>query len=164
MARTLMALLATTFFFATVAAPARAVDGRTRKEIKERVEAARSEVRWNVKAVQELDIDCDGNLDFAVGARSNGTFVIAVVMGPVDRTTGAFLTEVPLGKEGDVVCDKDPRLLVQSSDYDPAELTGGDSPEGFKRSETCQELAVGLECVKFHVYWNHSAGRPGVWY
>lgn len=163
MARTIKALLVTTFIFAAVATPGWAVDGRTRKEIKERIEAATADVRWNVRAIQELDIDCDGNLDFAVGGRGNGSFHVAVVMGPVAATTGAFMASVPTGAEGDVLCDKDPRLLVQSSDYDPAELTGA-VPEGFQRSETCQELAVGLDCVKFHIYWNHAAGRPGVWH
>lgn len=163
MPRVHIAFLVTAAVTLTLAGQASAVDRSTRNEVKDRVEALQSGARWNAKQVEELDIDCDGNMDYAIGGRGNGVFHVAVVMGPLERTTGAFVVDIPTGREGAVVCDKDPRVLVQSSDYDPAELLGGLAPEGFQRSETCQELAIGLECMKFHIYWNHSAGQLGVW-
>jgi hypothetical protein len=163
-----MARLLTAFFiaaplFVTLAFPAWAVDGRTRRDVKERVEAAQPGVRWNARGIEELDINCDGNPDFAIGGRGDGTYFVAVVMGPLRRTTGSLIVDLPTGSEGEVVCDRDPKLLVQSSDYDPGELTVGEPPEGFRRSESCQELAIGFECTKFHIYWNYVASRLGVW-
>lgn len=163
MSRSLTASLIAAAVVVLHAVPAAAVDRGTRNEVRDRAEAQQAGARWNAKGVEELDIDCDGNLDYAIGGRGNGVFYVAVVMGPIERTTGAFVVELPTGREGAVICDEDPTVLVQSSDYDPAELLGGVSPEGFQRSETCQELAVGLECMKFHIYWNHSAGQLGIW-
>jgi hypothetical protein len=163
MSRSITALILTVAVGIAIAAPASAADRRTRNEVRDRAEAQQAGARWNAKGVEELDIDCDGNVDYAIGGRGNGAFYVAVVMGPIERTTGAFVIELPTGSEGPVICDEDPAIMVQSSDYDPSELLGGRSPEGFQRSETCQELAVGLECMKFHIYWNHSAGQLGVW-
>jgi len=163
MSRSISASLIAAAVAVVLTVPVSAVDRGTRNEVKDRVEAQQPGARWNAKDVQELDIDCDGNMDYAIGGRGNGVYYVAVVMGPVDRTSGAFVVNIPTGGEGAVICDKDPKILVQSSDYDPAELLGGVSPEGFERSETCHELAIGLECMKFHIYWNHSAGQLGVW-
>lgn len=163
MHRGLRAFLLGAIVMALIASPASAVDGRSRREVKARVEAAQPDATWNMRGIEEIDIDCDGNTDFAIGGHGNGTFYIAVVMGPLEATSGAFTVEVPTGREGAVVCDQDPRLLLQSSDYDPAEMLGGAIPEGFQRSDTCHELAIGLECMKFHIYWNHVTNRLGVW-
>ncbi len=162
MPRFLAVLILSTTVFAVIALPASAVDGRSRREVKKRVEAIYSEARWDTRGTVELDINCDGSPDFAVSGRGSGVIHIAVVMGPLDRTSGAFVVDVPLAREGAALCDEDPELLVQSSDYDPAEMLAV-SPEGFQRSETCQELAIGRACMKFHIYWNHSASRLGVW-
>lgn len=163
MVRSVALALITITVAATIATPALAADRRTRREVEARVEAAQPSARWSSRGIEELDIDCDGNMDYAIGGRGNGVYYVAVVMGPLDRTTGAFVVDLPTGPEGAVICDKDPKLLVQSSDYDPGEMLGGVEPEGFQRSESCHELAIGLECMKFHIYWNHATTRLGVW-
>jgi len=163
MPRSLTAFLIIAAVSLTLAFPVSAVDRGTRNEVRDRVEAQQAGARWDAKGVEELDINCDGNMDYAIGGRGNGVYYVAVVMGPIDRTSGAFVAEFPTTGDGPVLCDKEPKILVQSSDYDPAELLGGRSPEGFQRSETCHELAIGFECMKFHIYWNHSAGQLGVW-
>ena len=163
MPRIALTILTSAAALVLFSSPAWAVDGRSRREVTRRVETSYPDISWNKKGIQEVDINCDGNADFGIGGRGNGVFHIAVVMGPLDKTSGAFVVDIPTTGDSPILCDADPDLLVQSSDYDATQMLGGVAPEGFRQSLSCSELAIGFDCTKFHIYWNHTASRLGIW-
>lgn len=163
MSRNTLIMLACAATLVVFSSPARAIDGRTRREVTRRVEASHPDVKWDKKAIQEVDINCDGNADFGIGGRGNGVYHVAVVIGPIDRTSGALVVDIPTAGDSAILCDQNPTLLVQSSDYDASQMLGGVAPEGFHQELSCSEFAIGLECTKFHIYWNHVASRLGIW-
>ncbi len=149
--------------FIVLATSASAIDSRTRKEVLARVQPLGAEIKWNTKAVEELDINCDGKMDYAVGGRNNNRFLVAVALGPLNQITSALSLEIPIGTNEDgALCEKAPKLVIQSLDYDPADLLGS-TPEGFVRSETCNEIGLGGECVKYHIYWDHTTNKLSSW-
>ena len=142
---------------------AAAVDSAVRKEVQARVQSVGAEIKWNAKAVEALEFNCDGQEDYVIGGRSANRFYVAVVTGPLALGAAPIVADFPLGTEEDgALCEKNPKVFVGSMDYNPGEMLG-ENPEGFVQSATCNEVAVGGECVKYHLYWNAEAGKLSWW-
>lgn len=156
-----IAVLAATL---AVATPADAgVDSGKRKDVLARVQALGADIKWNGKAIEALEFNCDGQEDYVIGGRAGNRFYIAVIVGPLSRMASPLTADFPVGtNEEDALCEKNPKLFVGSMDYDPAEMLGT-APEGFQQSATCNEIDLGGECVKYHLYWNATAEKINWW-
>lgn len=142
---------------------AAAVDSGTRKEVLARVQSVGADIKWNAKAVEALEFNCDGQEDYVIGGRAGNRFYIAIVTGPLSLGTAPITAEFPIGTNEDgALCEKSPKVFVGSMDYNPGEMLG-ETPAGFVQSATCNEVAVGGECVKYHLYWNAEAGKLTWW-
>jgi hypothetical protein len=148
---------------ATAHDAAAAVDSATRKEVQARVQSLGAEIKWNAKAVEALEFNCDGQEDFVIAGRAGNRFFVAIVTGPLSLGAAPVVGEFPIGTDEDgALCEKSPKVFVGSMDYNPGEMLG-ENPEGFVQSATCNEVAVGGECVKYHLYWNAEAAKLSWW-
>ncbi|MBI2214702.1 MAG: hypothetical protein HYU52_13740 [Acidobacteria bacterium] len=164
MNKTLLASIA--FCTATVvAAPFAdaAVDSGSRKDVLARVQSLGADIKWNGKAIEALEFNCDGQEDFVVSGRAGNRFYIAVITGPLSLGTAPLAVDFPIGtSDEDALCGKTPKIFIGSMDYNPADMLG-ENPEGFVQSATCNEIDIGGECVKYHLYWNAVAGKISWW-
>jgi hypothetical protein len=147
-----------------VAVPAdAAVSGGTRKDVLERVQPLGTDIKWNGRAVEALEFNCDGEEDYVIGGRAGNRFYIAVILGPLSRPSSPLTADFPIGTNEDgALCEKTPKVWVGSMDYNPAEMLG-EMPAGFVQSATCNEVDLGGECVKYHIYWNVDESKIGFW-
>jgi hypothetical protein len=156
-----IALCAATFAAAPHADAA--VDSGTRKEVLARVQALGADIKWNAKAIEALEFNCDGQEDYVIGGRAGNRFHVAIITGPLSLGAAPLTADFAIGTgEDDALCEKAPKLFVGSMDYNPAEMLG-ENPEGFTQSATCNEVDLGGECVKYHLYWNAVAGKISWW-
>ena len=140
-----------------------AVASGTRKEVLTRVESYGADIKWNGKAIEALEFNCDGQEDYVVAGRGGNRFYVAIVPGPLSLGTAPIVADFPVGTTDDgALCEKNPKIFVGSMDYNPGEMLG-ENPEGFVQSATCNEVAVGGECIKYHLYWNAEAGKLTWW-
>jgi len=140
-----------------------AVSSSTRREVLARVQPLGADIKWNGKAVEALEFNCDGQEDYVIGGRAGNRFYIAIVTGPISRASSPLTADFAIGTNEDgALCEKNPKVFVGSMDYNPAEMLG-EMPEGFRQSETCNEVGLGGECAKYHLYWNAVAGKIGWW-
>ena len=148
----------------SVAMPAdAAVDSGTRKDVMARVQSLGADIKWNAKAIEAVEFNCDGQADYVVGGRAGNRFYIAVITGPLTQSSNPLTADFPIGtNEEGALCEKAPRIFIGSMDYNPAEMLGT-MPEGFVQSTTCNEIDLGGECVKYHIYWNAEAGKITWW-
>ncbi|MGK2857676.1 MAG: hypothetical protein ACSLFQ_10770 [Thermoanaerobaculia bacterium] len=156
-----LALAAATF--AVVPQADAAVNSGTRKEVLSRVQPLGADIKWNGKKVESLEFNCDGEEDYVIGGRAGNRYYIAIILGPLSRPSSPLTADFPVGTNEDgALCEKTPTVFVGSMDYDPAEMLG-EAPEGFEQSATCNEVDLGGECVKYHIYWNAVAEKISFW-
>lgn len=154
--------LATATFAVAHSADA-AVNSGTRKEVLARVQPLGADIKWNAKAIEALEFNCDGEEDYVIGGRADNRYYIAIIVGPLSRMASPLTADFPIGTNEDgALCEKAPKLFVGSMDYDPVEMLG-EAPEGFQQSATCNEVDLGGECVKYHIYWNAVAEKMTWW-
>ena len=159
----LLVTVALAFATLSVATPAAAaVDSGTRKDVMARVQSLGADIKWNAKAIEALEFNFDGQEDFVIGGRAGNRFYIAVITGPLTQASNPLTADFPIGTEDGALCEKAPKIFIGSMDYNPAEMLGT-MPEGFVQSPTCNEIDLGGECVKYHIYWNAEAGKISWW-
>ena len=159
----LVALAIVTATVALAAPAAAAVNSGTRREVLERVQPLGTDIKWNAKAVEALEFNCDGEEDYVIGGRAGNRYYIAVITGPISQPTSPITADFPIGTNDEgALCEKLPKLFVGSMDYDPSQMLG-EMPEGFEPSATCNEVDLGGECVKYHIYWNAISAKMGWW-
>ena len=157
----MLALAVVTTAVATL--PAAAIDSGTRKDVLARVQSLGADIKWNAKAIEALEFNCDGQEDYVIGGRAGNRFYIAILTGPVSPASTPLTADFPIGtNEEGALCEKAPKIFVGSMDYNPAEMLG-EMPEGFNQSETCNEVDLGGECVKYHLYWNSVSNKISWW-
>lgn len=140
-----------------------AVDSGTRKDVLARVQPLGADIKWNGKAIEALEFNCDGQEDYVIGGKAGDRFYIAIIIGPISRQSSPLTADFPIGtNDNESLCEKNPKLFVGSMDYNPAEMLG-EAPEGFVQSETCNEVDLGGECAKYHLYWNADAAKISWW-
>lgn len=140
-----------------------AVSSGTRKDVLARAQTLGAEIKWNAKAVEALEFNCDGQEDYVIGGRAGNRYYIAIVTGPVSQPSAPLAADFPIGTNEDgALCEKAPRIFIGSMDYNPAEMLG-EMPEGFVQSATCNEIDLGGECVKYHIYWDAAGSKISWW-
>jgi hypothetical protein len=119
------------------------------------VSSSRPEVSWDKASLIEADINCDGQIDYALrGSDAKGIYV-AVVYGPTVSQAGIGFLYFGIGTQAqDSLCGTPAKLEYENLDYDPTEAVG--EVPGFVRSNTCGGLLFyDGQCDPFHIYWNH---------
>jgi hypothetical protein len=140
-----------------------AVDSSVRREVQARVQSLGADIKWNVKAIEALEFNCDGQEDYVIGGRAGNRFYVAVITGPISVASAPITADFAIGTgEETALCEKSPKIFVGSMDYNPAEMLS-ELPEGFTQSPTCNEIDLGGECVKYHLYWNSVANKISWW-
>lgn len=139
------------------------VDSSVRKEVQARVQSLGADIKWNTKAIEALEFNCDGQEDYVIGGRAGNRYYVAVITGPLSIGAAPITADFAIGTGDDAaLCEKNPKIFVGSMDYNPAEMLG-EMPEGFTQSITCNEIDLGGECVKYHIYWNAGASKLSWW-
>jgi len=139
------------------------VDSSVRKEVQARVQSLGADIKWNAKAIEALEFNCDGQEDYVIGGRAGNRYYVAIVTGPLSIGAAPITADFAIGTgEEAALCEKNPKIFVGSMDYSPAEMLG-EMPEGFTQSATCNEVDLGGECVKYHLYWNAIANKISWW-
>lgn len=163
MTKKIFAALAFSAATLLVAHDAAAVDSGTRKDLLARVQVLGADIKWNTKGIETLEFNCDGEEDYVIGGRAGNRYYVAVVTGPLSNGAAPITADFPIGdKEEGALCEKSPTIFIGSMDYDPAQMLGA-MPEGFVQSETCNEIDLGGQCVRYHLYWNAVASKMSYW-
>jgi len=140
-----------------------AIDSATRKSVLARVQTVAADVKWNAKAIETLEFNCDGQEDYVIGGRAGNRFYIAVVTGPLSIGASPLMADFPAGTDEDgALCEKAPKLFIGSMGFNPGEMLS-EMPAGFVQSATCNEIDLGGECAKYHIYWNAEETKIGWW-
>jgi len=117
-------------------------------------------VQWDAKSDLRADLDCDGHSDQAFLGRNAGRVYVGVVRAAATKPEILDFA-VDAGIQ-EVICAEPANLVVESLDYDPAEVLG--PIDGFRRSRTCKGLKLsGGECDSVHLFWNHASKSLDWW-
>ncbi|OQZ01080.1 MAG: hypothetical protein B6D35_04135 [Candidatus Brocadia sp. UTAMX2] len=120
-------------------------------------------VKWDKKSIIAVDINCDGNKDYALLGKSKQGVTVALIVGPFSEKSRIESFEFFVGKPWqDSLCKLPARLEIRSLDYDPAEMVG--KLPGFRRSKKCNAFCLADNtCDSFHFYWDHQTNTLAWW-
>lgn len=132
-------------------------------ELLQLVSKRMTDVEWDKKSIIEVDINCDGQKDYAILGKSKQGVTIALVVGPVSKKSRIESFEFHVGKQSqDSLCQLPAILKAESLDYDPTEAVG--KLPGFKQSKKCMAFVLADDaCDSFHFYWNHQTNALNWW-
>lgn len=125
-----------------------------------RLSKAHPNVVWTNSPIR-IDIDCDGNADYAFLAQTPSTAFVGLVRGKPKTAVAMLKFEASPGSQAGV-CYLPAKIEAESLDYDPTDAVG--SLPGFSRSKTCTGFTLsGGECDLFHFYWDKHTNRLSWW-
>jgi hypothetical protein len=125
-----------------------------------RLSKAHPDVVWTNSPIR-IDIDCDGNADYAFLAQTPSSAFVGLVRGKPKSVVAMLKFEASPGSQGGLYYL--PAIIeVESLDYDPTDAVG--PLPGFFRSQSCTGSRIsGGECDSFHFYWDKRTSRLSWW-
>ena len=124
------------------------------------------DVAWETASEVRTDLNGDGKLDFAYMGRRDNLFFVSVVLGPVSvksLPSSVQLFNHTTDDTQDSVREPNPRLIIETLDYDPTDAIGG-IPEGLQRSRVASGLYLSSgDTDPFHFFWNHLSNALDWW-
>jgi len=133
----------------------------------EAISSALPQFRWRPESQLTVDINADGQRDWAFFGTTETTGAVGVVVGgegPISKRT-RYLDFMLSNSHQRGICGRFQELRLSPQDAE-AKFEGLSArPEGWKGCAKCFEIEVvtDVECDPLHVYWNHDRQSLGWW-
>ncbi len=122
-----------------------------------------STVVWDAHTRITIDINCDGNADFAFLGAAGNEVAIAIMIGPIAEATRAQYQIFKVGQRDRASLCKAPVALRRESSSDSLTEAMGPLP-GYRPSAQCPAFALDdPKCGAIHFYWNSHSNSVGWW-